>query len=162
MLRLHPTPPERSRPVIDCTLKIGKHQQREMGMCAMEFAAYIAGEEHTDFPLCVPLELAKLFRQVNDRLGDEKRQLLKPYVIRATEIALKDHNLINYRVYAWRYDHPRIEHLFGTLPHLGRVGLMTHYFPEVLAFFDEILPKVEVAFGTTIVRPELDPDPVAA
>ena len=64
-------------------LKVGGHITREEGMCAMEFCAWIAGEEHTDRPESVDPVLSGNFRAVNDSLKDEDRSLLKPLLVRA-------------------------------------------------------------------------------
>src|SRR5215208_5751166 len=47
-------------------LSKGSHVDREDGMCAMEFAAYLAGLEHTDSPACVSRVLLALMIRFND------------------------------------------------------------------------------------------------
>jgi hypothetical protein len=61
------------------TLLKGAHA-RGQGMCAMEAAAYLAGEGHSDHPVCVSPVIAEFLRQWNDVLPDADRQMLKPWV----------------------------------------------------------------------------------
>jgi hypothetical protein len=63
-------------------LKFGGHQFREDGLCAMEAVAYLAGEPHSDCPVCTCPILAAYVRSLNDGMDDETRQLLKPYILR--------------------------------------------------------------------------------
>jgi hypothetical protein len=63
------------------TLAVGNHPTREAGMCAMEAAAWIAGEPHSDQPECVDPVIAALMRTWQDKLDDERRQtLVKPLI----------------------------------------------------------------------------------
>ncbi len=63
-------------------LSKGSHPSRRDGMCAMEFGAYLAGLEHTDEPACVSPVLLEFMINLNDSLDDEKRQRLRPYIVR--------------------------------------------------------------------------------
>jgi hypothetical protein len=63
-------------------LQNGAHPSVVAGMCAMEAAAWIAGEEHSDHPQCVSPVIAAFMRRWNDALDDRTRQRLKPYIIR--------------------------------------------------------------------------------
>ena len=58
----------------------GNHKHRADGMCAMEAAAYIAGERHSDKPECVSPVLAAFMIGWNDGLPNdtERDRLLKP------------------------------------------------------------------------------------
>lgn len=56
------------------TLLKGKHD-RGQGMCAMEAAAYLAGEPHSDHPKCVSPVIATFLRNWNDGLPDDQRQM---------------------------------------------------------------------------------------
>jgi hypothetical protein len=59
----------------------GSHRSFDEGVCAMEAAAWIAGEEHTDRPSCVSPVIAAFMRSWNDRLNDDARnRLLKPLI----------------------------------------------------------------------------------
>src|SRR5688572_6105189 len=61
------------------TLEKGAHK-RGSGMCAMEAAAYLGGEAHSDTPACVSPVIATFMRRWNDRLPDTERQRLKPLI----------------------------------------------------------------------------------
>src|SRR5262249_25801473 len=52
-------------------------------MCAMEAAAWLAGESWTDSPNCVSPVVAAFLRSWNDSLPQDDRQMLKPYVVRS-------------------------------------------------------------------------------
>ena len=70
---------------IDLTTLIlarGGHDDRDAGMCLLEAVAYFAGEPHTDRPACVSPILTSFGIGLNDRLPDEKRQRLVPFVPR--------------------------------------------------------------------------------
>ena len=61
-------------------LEAGKHKSPDDGMCLLELAAYLSPtSEFTDHPKCVSPVLGSFGRSWNDALGDETRQLLKPY-----------------------------------------------------------------------------------
>ncbi|HWT22404.1 MAG TPA: hypothetical protein VN213_02750, partial [Solirubrobacteraceae bacterium] len=49
----------------------GAHRSPADGRCAMEWVAFIAGEKHTDHPVCVSPVLQRFCIALNDRLGDE-------------------------------------------------------------------------------------------
>lgn len=62
------------------TLERGAHK-RGQGMCAMEAAAYLAGEPHSDHPQCVSPVIAAFLRRSNDRMETERRnRVLKPLI----------------------------------------------------------------------------------
>lgn len=54
----------------------GGHKSAADGMCAMEAAAWIAGEPWSDHPECVSPVIAAFMRSWNDALPDEDRSLL--------------------------------------------------------------------------------------
>ena len=58
----------------------GNHKTREDGVCAMEAAAYIAGEVHSDKPKCVSPVIRAFMMTWNDGLPSdaERDRLLKP------------------------------------------------------------------------------------
>lgn len=56
------------------TFSRGGHISRDMGMCVMEAAAYIAGEEHTDMPKCADYFISKVCQRLNDACSDKYRQ----------------------------------------------------------------------------------------
>lgn len=59
------------------TLSIGSHADPAEGMCAMEAAAWLAGEEHSDSPECVCPVLAVACRRANDDGDDTVRERLR-------------------------------------------------------------------------------------
>ena len=72
---------ERLAELEQITLLRGSHEADHQ-FCAMELAAYLAGEPHTDHPACVSPVLGAFLRQWNDDLDDAGRQKLKPYIPR--------------------------------------------------------------------------------
>jgi hypothetical protein len=62
-------------------LQRGSHPFREDGMCAMEMVAWLAGEAHSDEPMCACPVLTALVRAWNDAMSDQARNLyLRPLV----------------------------------------------------------------------------------
>ena len=79
----------------------GKHKDRETGMCAMEFVAYLAKEPHSDAPYCACPVLTKFVIQLNDRFDNEERQLLKPYLPRLLNTR-DGKSLERAKLFAWK------------------------------------------------------------
>jgi hypothetical protein len=69
----------------------GPHPTRELGTCAMEAVAWLAGEKHSDAPECACPVISKYVAVLNDSLTAEERQLLKPYLPRI--IGTRDGNV---------------------------------------------------------------------
>jgi hypothetical protein len=63
-------------------LSKGAHNTPADGRCAMEWVSYIAGEDHTDSPVCVCPALRVFGIGLNDCLPDGKRQQLRPLLAR--------------------------------------------------------------------------------
>ena len=63
-------------------LSYGSHASGDKGRCAMEWVSYLAGEPHTDQPVCVSPVLKNFCIRLNDRLDDDSRQKLRPYLAR--------------------------------------------------------------------------------
>lgn len=63
-------------------LASGSHAEFEKGACIMEAVAYVAGEPHSDHPECASPLLTSFLISMNDRLGDDDRQILKPFIPR--------------------------------------------------------------------------------
>lgn len=63
-------------------LSAGGHRTREDGVCAMEAVAWLAGKPHSDAPPCACPVISAFVRRLNDSLGDEQRQELKPFLPR--------------------------------------------------------------------------------
>ena len=66
----------------DYTIAKGSHSTPQEGRCAMEWVAYLAGEPHSDAPVCVSPLLRQFGIALNDQWGDEQRQKLRPYLAR--------------------------------------------------------------------------------
>jgi hypothetical protein len=66
------------------TLRHGKHPSRDDGTCIMEAAAWLAGEPHSDHPVCVCPVIATFARRVNDCMPDDatRTRLLAPLLPR--------------------------------------------------------------------------------
>jgi hypothetical protein len=60
-------------------LSRGSHAGPHQGACVMELASMLAGEPFGDHPACASPVIAALLRAYNDRVGDERRQALRPY-----------------------------------------------------------------------------------
>ncbi len=64
-------------------LQRGAHPTRGDGMCAMEMVAWLAGEAHSDEPVCACPVLAAFVRACNDAMSDAQRnRYLRPLVPR--------------------------------------------------------------------------------
>jgi len=72
--------PDRLAELDTLTLATGAHPNPQAGMCAMEAAAWIAGEPHTDHPECVCPVIGVFLRYWNDDLDDQGRQQLKDLI----------------------------------------------------------------------------------
>jgi hypothetical protein len=66
----------------DYTLAYGTHASPQDGRCAMEWVSYLAGEPHSDQPVCVSPVLRAMCIALNDGLDHEPRQRLRPYLAR--------------------------------------------------------------------------------
>jgi hypothetical protein len=64
------------------TLDKGAHPTPDLGMCVMEAVAYVAGEPHSDHPVCASPVLTGYAVSLNDLLPTSTRQLLVPMVPR--------------------------------------------------------------------------------
>jgi hypothetical protein len=59
-------------------LSPGRHLGPHEGACVMELASMLAGEPFGDHPACASPVIAALLRAYNDRLTDDRRQMLRP------------------------------------------------------------------------------------
>lgn len=64
----------------DYTLHSGSHLPLDGKRCAMEWVAYLAGEPHSDNPVCVDHFLTSFCIALNDMAGGDQRQRLRPYL----------------------------------------------------------------------------------
>ena len=74
-------------------LRHGAHGSPEQGMCAMELVAFLAGEKHSDQPLCVSPVIGEFVRSINDRMNDgERNRILRPVLhhVMGTRTAAED------------------------------------------------------------------------
>lgn len=94
-------------------LDAGPHEDPVDGRCAMEWVAYLAGEEHTDHPRCVSTFLNQLFVKLNDSLSNDDRQRLRPYLARTIGTADDDFDVTREAICrAWIERH-RATWIFG-------------------------------------------------
>jgi hypothetical protein len=63
-------------------LEFGSHGSPDDGVCVVELASIIGGEDFSDRPQCVCEVLGAYLRSWNDRLGHAQRQRLRPYAKR--------------------------------------------------------------------------------
>jgi hypothetical protein len=63
-------------------LSYGTHASPGDGRCAMEWVSYLAGEPHSDQPICVSPLLRAMCIALNDGLEQQPRQRLRPYLTR--------------------------------------------------------------------------------
>jgi hypothetical protein len=66
----------------DYILAYGTHASAQDGRCAMEWVSYLAGEPHSDQPICVSPVLRAMCIALNDGLEQKPRQRLRPYLAR--------------------------------------------------------------------------------
>jgi hypothetical protein len=66
----------------DYTLAYGTHASPQDGRCAMEWVSYLAGEPHSDQPVCVSPVLRAMCIALNDGLEQKPRQRMRPYLAR--------------------------------------------------------------------------------
>src|SRR5262245_3508447 len=61
-------------------LKAGGHEDRAEAVCAMEAVAWLAGEPHSDSPVCACPVVSSFMRSWNDAIRDDvhRTELLKP------------------------------------------------------------------------------------
>lgn len=63
------------------SLARGKHSDRSSGLCVMEAVAWVAGEPHSDRPLCTSQLIGAFCRSWNDAMSDDDRnEFLKPLI----------------------------------------------------------------------------------
>jgi hypothetical protein len=73
-------------------LDYGTHASAADGRCAMEWVAHLAGEPHSDQPVCVSLVLRAICIALNDGLEDAPRQRLRPYLAQTIGTAGDGHD----------------------------------------------------------------------
>lgn len=81
---------DRLAKIEELRLARGAHDSLPRGASVMEAVAYVAGEDFSDHPRCASPVVSAFLRAWNDRLDDETRQRLKPYVVRVVGTAGSD------------------------------------------------------------------------
>ena len=93
------------RTLTGVSLRPGCHETREEGVCAMEAAAWLAGEPHSDKPKCVSLMISRFMRSWNDALPNnaDRDRLLLPLIPRIlnTATGLDDDRTRSYLAMDW-------------------------------------------------------------
>ncbi len=76
----------------EIVLKHGSHTKRVQGVCALEAAAWLAGEQHSDHPSCVCPVISAFAGRWNDDLtnDDDRTRLLRPLLPVILEDAVLD------------------------------------------------------------------------
>jgi hypothetical protein len=88
---------ERLEEVASRGLKRGAHSDPVEGMCAMEAAAYVAGEPWSDNPQCVSPVIAAFLRNWNDSLPSADRDRLIPPDLIALTIGTRGSDALEHR-----------------------------------------------------------------
>jgi hypothetical protein len=74
-----------SQAIESLRLEPGAHASPRDGVCIVELASMMAGEEFSDRPDCVCDVIAAFLRSWNDRLSYSDRQRLRPYAVRVVD-----------------------------------------------------------------------------
>jgi hypothetical protein len=76
----------------------GRHAPHRSQVCAMEAAAWLAGEEWSDHPRSVHRVIAQAARVTNDTMSDDERQELWPLVLASVGTGAPWRPLLLYRL----------------------------------------------------------------
>jgi hypothetical protein len=87
----------------DYYLSRGSHNTPEEGLCAMELVALLAGEPHTDCPVCVNDTLITFCQILNDVATDEDRQTMIPVLPRTIGIWITKEQ--QKEIETWTHEH---------------------------------------------------------
>lgn len=79
-------------------LERGAHRPDDGQVCAMEAAAWLAGEHWSDHPKSVHQVIAQVARTVNDQVPDDVRQTLWPLILASLDTARPWHPVLNMRL----------------------------------------------------------------
>ena len=109
-------------------LNSGSHSKFESGHCAMEVVSWLADEGFTDAPTCASRIVRRYTIALNDRWDDERRQQLKPYLLRMIDTGSDGKEAIRERI--------ATKHALGILPDLLRLAGME----DQIAALDAIEP----------------------
>ena len=116
-------------------LKHGSHESPDDGMCAMEAAAFVAGEPWSDHADCVSPVIGAFMRSWNDALPDDKRTaLLLPLVPRIVgtrgSAAIEDRRALMAADWLVRVNTPAWLRLAGLAGHADALVAL----PEIVSF----------------------------
>jgi hypothetical protein len=75
----------RREKLAELRLDCGAHSSFKKGHCAMELVSWLAGRPFSDAPPCVSPVIRSFLIQLNDRLDDDRRQRLKPVLIKVLQ-----------------------------------------------------------------------------
>jgi hypothetical protein len=121
-------------------LSWGPHASRESGMCMLEAAAYLAGEEHSAHPQCVSEILGRVGRFINDHIQDKQRNKLKTLIPRMLGTRWDGLDYIRFRMVRFRCAEKTLGDL---LPHLaGSEGFMARLDEVVVSKEAEALDQL--------------------
>jgi hypothetical protein len=76
----------------------GSHRRGGSKVCAMEAAAWLAGERWSDHPRSVHSVIMRVARTVNDGVSDDVRQTLWPLILASLDTARPRHPVLNMRL----------------------------------------------------------------
>jgi hypothetical protein len=76
----------------------GGHSEGSGRVCAMEAAAWLAGEAWSDTPRSVHAAIARVARQVNDEVSDDVRQTLWPLIFASLDTRAPRHFVLSMRL----------------------------------------------------------------
>jgi hypothetical protein len=112
----------------------------------MEWLAYLAGEPHTDRPACVDPILRRFAIALNDNLGDEDRQRLRPYLARCIGTAgdargNERMRLLRESVRGLTRTYPRLTTELDLAGWVASELAIRGRVDEALDLFDRMLPK---------------------
>jgi len=76
------TPNELIDDLLNFIPSVGNHEAGSGELCAMEYVAFLAGEEHSDFPKCACPVISLYVQTLNDRMNEDWRYQLRGYLLR--------------------------------------------------------------------------------
>jgi hypothetical protein len=130
---------------MDYTLSVGGHADPQHGRCAMEWIAFLCGEPHSARPKGVSDYMRHIMIYLNDQLGDQQRQRLRPYLTRC--IGTVDDGHEEMRRARWstmEHELSQVRHAYenilGDAPEAGWLDPFAEAFFAPGGFLDQMLP----------------------
>lgn len=110
-----------------CAIRLskGSHHSPKTGMCVMECVAYIAGERHTDKPMCACPVISQFAISLNDVAHEHQRQRLLPFIMR----------LANSNVHSGKIKGQRAKFLRDVGASRAMAKLAQNYYAHLADFF---------------------------